>query len=139
MAEIKWKEDHVFRNNPYNHELYNIYKWLWRIEKLTNLMKHAEKIGFSPEDQGDYRLYMGLHNDRAHFIQKVEDFNNCEFVVKIWKDGSVHLYDRYSYVCHRYGKKDAEHLKRKPGTSCLDKPRRQAHFRVNGKNRRYGG
>ena len=116
MAEIKWKQDHVFRNNPYNRDLYDIYKWLWRIEALTKLMKHAEKIGFSPNDGGDYHLYMGLHSDRAHFIQSVEDFNGHEFVVTIWKGGSVHLYDRYEYVCHKYGKK----------------------FRVNGKNRRYG-
>ena len=137
MAEIKWKEDRVFRNNPYNRDLYDIYKWLWRIEALTKLMKHAEKIGFSPNDGGDYHLYTGLHNDRAHFIMNVENFNDHEFVVKIWKDGSVHLYDRYEYVCHKCGKKGAEHLKRRPGTSCLDKPR-YSHFRVNGKNRRYG-
>lgn len=139
MAEIKWKEDRVFLNNPYNRDIYVIYKWCWRIEKLTALMKYAEKIGFSAMDQGDYQLYWGLHNDRAHFINKVEDYNDCEFVVKIWEDGSVHLYDRYEYVRHKCGKKGAEHLKRKPGTSCLDKPRGHAHFRVNGKNRRYGG
>lgn len=136
-SEIMWKENGVFVNNPWNPNLYELYSYAWRIEKLTALMKAAERLGFSPEDGGDYKLYMGLHSDRAHFINKLEDFNQGEFVATIWKDGSVHVYNRIGYISNKCGSKAADHLRRRHVPSCLEKPK-NSHFRVNGKNRKFG-
>ena len=49
-------------------------------------------------------IAVGIHNERADWIDQVEQRSNGKLIVKIWKDGTVHIYDRDKYLAHKFGK-----------------------------------
>ena len=76
----------------------------WELEKIQRfekLYRYAEKIGFNYS----WDIMDILHNEIALRTQYIETQTNYEVLITIWKDGTVHAYDRKKYCEHRYGKK----------------------------------
>lgn len=71
------------------------------IGKYEKLLHYAIKQGFCYND--DIVTY--LHNERAYWMNKVSQDSNNELIAVIWKDGSVHIYNRISYCNRKYGRK----------------------------------
>ena len=102
MSEIKWKEN----LNRIGTDLPNvvpneIYMSMSSIVFYTKTIKALERVGWSPN--GRDCLISGIHNMRAMEIGKVENYDNHKYLVKFWKDDSVHLYIRKDYLKNRYG------------------------------------
>lgn len=70
------------------------YHAAWLIENYGKLLRQALKLGFSYND--DVVNY--LHNERALWWQKIEGDSNFELLVKEWKNGEIHVYDRAEYL-----------------------------------------
>lgn len=64
------------------------------IEDYGKLLKHALKLGFCYNDD----IVNFLHNERALLWQKIESESNFELLVKEWKNGDIHVYDRAEYL-----------------------------------------
>lgn len=81
---------------------------LLRAKKLIvsydKLLKEALKMGFCYND--DICTY--LHNERAMWINKIEQDSDFELICKLWKNGSVHVYNREDYLRHTQGNKVAD-------------------------------
>lgn len=73
------------------------------IKSYEKLLNEAIKLGFCYND--DICTY--LHNERAHWINKIEQDSDSELLCKVWKNGTVHVYDREEYLRHTQGKKVA--------------------------------
>lgn len=73
---------------------------LKNLKKFVKLQRAAEKIGFNYS----YDIMDYLHNEIAFRMNKIEQANDDEYLVSIWKDGTVHVYDRKAYCEHKYGK-----------------------------------
>lgn len=71
------------------------------IGKYEKLLNAAIRLGFCYND--DIVTY--LHNERAYWINKVLQDSNNEIIAVVWKNGTVHIYDRLEYCKHKYGKK----------------------------------
>lgn len=74
---------------------------VWNVANYEKLHNKASKLGFTIMSD----VLSFLHNERAYWINKIEQGSDYALLCKIWKDGSVHIYDRQSYLDHRYGKK----------------------------------
>ncbi len=64
---------------------------LW--EKTVNALI---KIGWCYNDF----ILSSAHNERAYWINKIEQDSNYILLCKVWNDGSVHVYDRKKYLKH---------------------------------------
>ena len=101
MAEIKWKDNLKSIGTDIPKVVPNeIYMAMSSIEFYTKTIKALEKVGWS--HNGRDGVISGFHNERCDYIQQVED---AGYIVKFWKDDSIHLYDRQSYILHRYGRR----------------------------------
>ena len=75
------------------------YAW-FQITMLEACMRAVYRKGASANDD----IAVGIHNERADWIDQVEQRSNGKLIVKIWKDGTVHIYDRDKYLAHKFGK-----------------------------------
>ena len=89
MSEINIEE----LNRSVQHDI----KLLKMCEKLY---KAAEKIGFNYS----FDIMTYLNNEIASRMGFIEQDSDYDLLVKIWKDHSVHIYDRAEYVGHTQGK-----------------------------------
>lgn len=107
MAEIKWK-DNLKSDSP-QVVPNEIYMAMSSIVFYTKTIKALEKVGWSYN--GRDCLISDIHNQRAMEINKIEDYDNHKYIVKFWKDDSVHLYIRKEYIKNKYGnrRKKNEH------------------------------
>ena len=79
----------------------------WHIEKYEKLLNYAIKQGFSDFDD----VTTWLHNEQAYWMNKVLNDSNNELIAVVWKDGSVHIYNRISYCNHKFGRKKSKYYK----------------------------
>lgn len=101
MAEIKWKDNLKSIGTDIPRVVPNdIYMAMSSIEFYTKTIKALLKVGWSYS--GVDGVIDGFHNARAMKINEVEQYNGDEYIVKFWKDGSVHLYNRKEYLWNRY-------------------------------------
>lgn len=70
------------------------------LKMYEQLYKAAEKIGFNYS----FDIMTILHNEVATRIGYIEQDSDYDLLIKIWKDHSVHIYDRAEYVGHTQGK-----------------------------------
>ena len=101
MPEIKWKDNlkSIGTGKPrvVPHEIYSA---MSSIEFYTRTIKALEKVGWSYN--GRDGLISGIHNERAVKINFVEQYDDDKYIVKFWKDDSVHLYNRKEYLKNKY-------------------------------------
>jgi len=103
-SEIKWKDNLKSIGTDIPRVVPNdIYMAMSDIVFYTKTIKALERVGWSYS--GRDGVISGFHNARAQKICFVEDYENYKYLVKIWKDDSVHLYLRKEYLKNRYGKK----------------------------------
>lgn len=67
------------------------------IEDYNKLLKHALKLGFSYNDN----IVTLLHNERARWWNQIEETG--ELLVKEWKSGDIHVYNREDYLAGKRG------------------------------------
>ncbi len=102
MSEIKWRDNLKSIGTDLPKVVPNeIYMAMSSIEFYTKTIKALMKVGWSPS--GADGLISSIHNERAIAIGKVEQYDNGKYLVKFWKDGSIHLYTRQEYLKNRYG------------------------------------
>lgn len=103
-SEIKWKDNLKSIGTDIPRVVSNdIYMAMSSIVFYTKTIKALERVGWSYD--GRDGVISGFHNERAIKIGFVEDYDNHKYLVKFWKDGSVHLYRRDEYIKNRYGNK----------------------------------
>lgn len=102
-SEIKWKENlNRIRTDATNIVPSEIYMAMSSIEFYTKTIKALERVGWSYN--GRDGVIGGFHNERVIQIGIVEQYDNHKYLVKFWKDGSVHLYLRKEYLKNKFGK-----------------------------------
>ncbi len=103
-SELMWKDNlksigtNIPRTVPND-----IYMAMSSIVFYTKTINALVKIGWSYN--GTDGVVAGFHNARAEKISFIEGYDNHKYLVHIWNDSSVHLYDRQLYLKNRYGKK----------------------------------
>lgn len=103
-SEIKWRDNLKSIGTDIPRVVPNeIYMAMSSIEFYTKTIKALEKVGWSYS--GRDGLISGVHNERAIQINKVEEYGNHKYLVKFWKDDSVHLYFRDEYLKNKYGRR----------------------------------
>lgn len=101
MAEIRWKDNLKSIGTDIPGVVpNNIYMAMSNIEFYTKTIKALLKVGWSYN--GVDGVISDFHNRRAMNINMIEQYNNGEYIVKIWKDDSIHLYNRKEYLWNRY-------------------------------------
>lgn len=101
-SEIMWKDNLKSIGKRSSVVPNEIYMAMSSIVFYTKTIKALERVGWSPNGR-DF-LISDIHNMRAESIGIVEDYDNHKYIVKFWKDGSVHLYLRKEYLKNKYGK-----------------------------------
>ena len=102
MSEIKWKDNLKSIGTDIPRVVPNeIYMAMSDIVFYTKTIKALEKVGWS--HNGRDGLISGIHNERAVNINFVEQYDDDKYIVKFWKDDSVHLYNRKDYLKNKYG------------------------------------
>lgn len=71
------------------------------IKIYDQLLKHALRLNLCYNDT----IVDVAHNARSFFINKIEQDSDDVLLVKVWKDGSVHVYNRAEYCKKMYGSK----------------------------------
>lgn len=103
-SEIKWKDNLKSIGTDIPRVVPNdIYMAMSSIEFYTKTIKALLRVGWSYS--GRDGVINGFHNARAERMNFVEDYDDHKYLVHIWKDDSVHLYQRQLYLKNRYGKK----------------------------------
>lgn len=102
MSEIKWKDNLKSIGTDIPRVVPNeIYMAMSSIEFYTKTIKALVKVGWSYS--GTDGVIDGFHNARATKINFVEQYDDDKYIVKFWKDDSVHLYNRKEYLKNKYG------------------------------------
>ena len=102
MSEIKWKDNLKSIGTDKPRVVPNdIYMAMSSIEFYTKTIKALLKVGWSYS--GVDGVIDGFHNARATKINFVEQYDDDKYVVKFWKDDSIHLYNRKEYLKNKYG------------------------------------
>lgn len=103
-SEIKWKDNLKSIGTNIPRVVPNeIYMAMSSIEFYTKTIRALERVGWSYS--GRDGMIWGIHNERAIQINIVEQYNDHMYLVKFWKDDSVHLYLRNEYLKNRYGRR----------------------------------
>ena len=84
-------------NGEYDRDVLHAVKLIKNYDKL---LREALKMGFCYNDD----ICSVLHNERAFWMNKLEQDSDDELICQIWKNGTVHVYDRAEYLTHTQGK-----------------------------------
>lgn len=101
-SEIMWKDNLKSIGTDLPNTVPNeIYMAMSSIVFYTKTIKALERVGWSYN--GRDGVISNFHNERAMKIGFVEEYDNHKYIVKFWKDDSVHLYLRKEYLKNKYG------------------------------------
>lgn len=103
-SEIMWRDNLKSIGTDIPRVVPNeIYMAMSSIVFYTKTIKALEKVGW--KFSGRDGVISDFHNERALQIGIVEQYDDHKYLVKFWKDDSVHLYLRKEYLKNKYGKK----------------------------------